>query len=74
MEDRIFSIPCVAARDYKCRCNTIHFLSSVNSLYCVTSCLIPFENSKAATVFGGDTTVCIGGIAIGVAELSLVCP
>ena len=37
VEGRIFSMPCVAARDLKCRCHTIHLLSSINSLCCVTS-------------------------------------
>ena len=64
MEDKEgFSIPCGAARYFKCQCYTTHLLSTVNSLYCVTSCLIPFENSETEDVFGGHTTVGIGGIS-----------
>ena len=64
----MFSRPCGAARDFKFWCHTTHFLSSINSLYFVTYCLIPFENSKAADGFGGDTIVGISEDAIGLVE------
>ena len=67
-------MPCVAAKDFKCRCHTIHLLSSVSLLYFVTYPLIHFEYSKATDSFGSDTTVGICGIAIGVAEEYRVCP
>ena len=60
-------MPCVAAGDFKCWCHTAHLLSSVNSLNCVTSRLMPFENSKAVDGLGADASLVICGIAIGVA-------